>query len=311
MRVVFLGTPRFAVPTLEMLIENHSVLLVVTQPDKPVGRKKILTPSPIKEVALKHGIEVFQPLKLRKNYQKILDLKPDVLITAAYGQMLPKGLIEPIRSLNVHGSLLPKYRGGAPIQYSLFNGDKETGISIMYMEYKMDSGDVIKQEKLPILSSDNYETLTDKLSLIGARLLKSVLEDISNDIFERFPQNEDEVTFAYTIKYRDEAVNFEMSSKDLINKVRGLYSEPGAHFEFKGQKVKVYQIKKSDIIVENAIPGQIISTKKKFLVKTKDDVVEIIELQVPGKKRMLAKVFLNGQTLFSEGEIIKVGEIYE
>ncbi len=308
MKAVFLGTPKFAVPTLEMLIENHEVLLVVTQPDKPVGRKKVLTPSPVKEVAIKHGIEVFQPEKLRKDYQKILDLKPDVLITAAYGQMLPKGLIEPIRSINVHGSLLPKYRGGAPIQYALFNGDEKTGISIMYMAYKMDSGDVIKQESLEILDQDNYETLTDKLSIIGAKLLKGVLVDIQNEKFERYPQNEDDVTFAYTIKYEDEAINFNMSVEDLVNKVRGLYSEPGAHFQFKDQRIKVYQAKKSDIIIDSITPGKVLKTKKKLLIAAKDGVVEIIELQVPGKKRMLARDFLNGQSVFAEGDIIEVGE---
>jgi len=310
MKVVFLGTPIFSVPTLEMLIEDHEVLLVVTQPDKPVGRKKILTPSPVKELALKHGIEVFQPEKLRKDYQKILDLNPDVLITAAYGQMLPKGLIEHVMSINVHGSLLPKYRGGAPIQYSIFNGDSETGISIMYMAYKMDSGDVIKQEAIPILEEDNYETLTQKLSVLGAKLLKQVLIDIQNRKFDRFSQDELLVTFAYTIKYEDEAINFNMNANDIINKIKGLYSEPGAHFTYQGQDIKVYQAKKSDIIEKNALPGQIINTKKHLIIQANDQAIEIVELQVPGKKRMLAQSFLNGQSLFEKGEIIKDGEFH-
>ncbi len=310
MKIVFLGTPKFAVPTLEMLIEKHEVLLVVTQPDKEVGRKKVLTMSPVKMCAQKHQIEVFQPSKLRKDYQKIIDLKPDLLITAAYGQMLPKGLIEPITSLNVHGSLLPKYRGGAPIQYALFNGDDETGISIMYMAYQMDSGDVIKQKSIPILEEDTYLTLVDKLSVLGANLLDEVLTDLSNGIKERFVQDESQVTFAYTIKYEDEEINFEQPIKMIINKIRGLYDEPGAHFDYLGQHIKIYQAKKSDIIVENALPGEILLAKKQLLIKTIDGVLDIIELQIPGKKRMLAKDFLNGQQLFKKGEIIKGGNTH-
>ena len=307
MKIVFLGTPKFAVPTLEMLIKKHDVLCVVTQPDKPVGRKKKLVQSPIKEVALAHGIEVFQPVKLRKDYQKILDLKPDLLITAAYGQMLPKGLIEPITSINVHGSLLPKYRGGAPIQYALFNGDKQTGISIMYMAYKMDSGDVIKQEAIDILDSDHYESLTNKLSILGAKLLDEVLTDLKQGIVNRYPQDESKVTFSPTIKYDDECINFHMKATDIINKTRGLYPEPGAHFVFDGQRIKVYQAKKSDIIVTDAQPGQILSIKKRFVIQAFDEAVELIEIQVPGKKRMLAQAFLNGQSLFKKDEVIKEG----
>ncbi len=308
MKIVFLGTPAFAVPTLEMLIKEHEVLLVVTQPNKPVGRKKVLTPSPVKEVALKHGIEVFQPIKLSKDYQKVLDLKPDLLITAAYGQMLPKALIEPIVSMNVHGSLLPKYRGGAPIQFSLFNGDEKTGVSIMYMAYKMDSGDVIKQVELPILEDDNYETLTQKLSVIGAKALSEVLIDYEKGIKPRFPQDESLVTFSPTIKYEDEAIDFNMTAKDISNKVRGLYPEPGVHVDFNGQTIKIYQAKKSDIIVENAVPGEIVRVKKQLLIQTKDGILDIIELQVPGKKRMLAQAFLNGQNVFKLGDTFKDGE---
>lgn len=311
MKIVFLGTPAFAVPTLKMLIEKHDVLCVVTQPDKPVGRKKKLMPSPVKEVALAHQIDVFQPVKLRKDYQKILDLKPDLLITAAYGQMLPKGLIEPITSLNVHGSLLPKYRGGAPIQYALFNGDQETGISIMYMAYKMDSGDVIKQEAIAITDQDNYESLTHKLSILGAKLLNEVLIDLDNNHIVRYPQDESLVTFSPTIKYEDECINFQMKSEHLINKLRGLDPEPGAHFLYMDQRIKVYKAIKSDIIDTQAVPGEIISVKKHFVIQTLDVPIEILEIQVPGKKKMDAKSFLNGQSLFKKGDVIKEGVSHE
>jgi methionyl-tRNA formyltransferase len=309
MKIVFLGTPNFSVPILEMLIKHHEVLLVVTQPDKMVGRKKILTPSPVKVCALTHHIDVFQPVKLRKDYQKILDLNPDLLITAAYGQMLPKGLIEPITSINVHGSLLPKYRGGAPIQYAIFNGDQKTGISIMYMAYKMDSGDVIEQEEIVIEDSDNYASLTKKMSLVGASLLQKVLNDLSHNIVKRFPQDESKVTFAYNISYEDEAIHFHMTTKDLMNKVRGLDPEPGAHFNHLDTKIKVYKVQKSDIIIENKVPGEILQTKKHLIIKTLDGAVELLDIQVAGKKRMDVKSFLNGQSLFKIGEIIKDGEL--
>jgi len=311
MKIVFLGTPSFSVPVLEMLIKHHEVLLVVTQPDKIVGRKKILTPSPVKVCAQHHSIEVFQPLKLRKNYQKILDLNPDMLITSAYGQMLPKGLIESITSINVHGSLLPKYRGGAPIQYAIFNGDEKTGISIMYMAYKMDSGDVIEQEEIVIEDSDNYESLTKKMSIVGSSLLQKVLNDISAGKIKRFPQDETKVTFAYNISYEDEAIDFKMTTKDLVNKIRGLNPEPGAHFEHLGTKIKVYKAKKSDIIIENKTPGEILQTKKHLIIKTLDGAVELLNIQVPGKKKMDVKSFLNGQSIFKIGEIIKDGELHD
>lgn len=311
MKIVFLGTPAFAVPTLKMLIKNHDVLLVVTQPDKPVGRKKKMMPSPIKEVALAHQIEVFQPIKLRKDYQKILDLKPDLLITAAYGQMLPKGLIENITSLNVHGSLLPKYRGGAPIQYALFNGDQQTGISIMYMAYKMDSGDVIKQEAITIEDHDNYQSLTNKLSILGAKLLDEVLIDLEKGIVNRYPQDESLVTFSPTIKYEDECINFHMTRDEIINKVRGLDPEPGAHFIYQSQRIKVYKAIKSDIINTQVKPGEIISVKKHLIIQTADKPIEILSIQIPGKKKMDAQSFLNGQSLFKKGEVIKEGVSHE
>src|SRR5690606_16764573 len=164
--IVFMGTPLFAVPILEMLIEEkYPIGLVITQPDAYTGRKKVLTIPPVKAIAIKHSIPVFQPENIRNDYQRILDLKPDLLITAAFGQILPKALLEAIPSINIHGSLLPKYRGGAPIQYALFNGDLKTGITLMEMVYQMDAGDMIDQQEVMIEKDDNYETLSHKLSL--------------------------------------------------------------------------------------------------------------------------------------------------
>ncbi|VEU82669.1 methionyl-tRNA formyltransferase [Acholeplasma hippikon] len=301
--IVFMGTPEFSVPILEMLIENgYPVGLVVTQPDKPVGRKKILTPSPVKKVALKHGIEVFQPVKLKEEYQKILDLKPKLIITAAFGQILPKALLNEIKAINVHGSLLPKYRGGAPIQYSIFNGEKETGITLMEMVYKMDAGDMIDKAVVKIEDEDDYGTLTKKLSIAGRDLLEKNLDDVLRGTYGKQKQMDEEVTFAYTIKYEDEALNFNESLLWNHNRVRGLSPLPGAHFEIGGTTVKVFKTRISDII--NIEPNEIRIVNKRLIIGCKDGGLELVEIQQSGKNKLMVKDFLNGQNLFKDGGFI-------
>ena len=306
MRIVFLGTPLFATHILEMLVETHDVILCVTQPDKKVGRKKVLTPSLVKEVALKHSLEVFQPANIKKDYQKIIDLKPDLLITAAYGQILPKALLDQVTSLNVHGSLLPKYRGGAPIQYALFNGEKETGVTIMYMSYEMDSGPIIKQESIEIKDEDDYLSLTKKLAHLGSILLKDVLIDINNDLIVSEPQDISKVTFSPTLKPSDELITFDRPTKEIVNRIRGLSPEPGAFARLSDSKIKIYKAQKSDIIIEeDRKPGEILSIKKNLVVKTLDGAIEILIIQAPGKKQMHVKDFLNGQNIMTIGDIFK------
>jgi methionyl-tRNA formyltransferase len=308
MNIVFMGTPEFACPILEMLHQHHNVLLVVTQPDKPFGRKKILTPSPIKSLATQLGLHIFQPEKLKEDYLKIIELKPDLIITAAYGQMLPKELIDQIVAINVHGSLLPEYRGGAPIQYALFDGKKETGITIMYMAYKMDSGDIIKQESIPIDFEDNYQTLSHKLSLLGAKLLVEVLKEYALGKVKSTPQDPSQVTFAYTLKYSDEKLSFHWTTEKIINRIRGLSPEPGAYAMLHGQTIKFYHARKSDIIIDSSIkPGTILKVKKELLIKTLDGVIEILEILVPGKKKMAVKDFLNGQNIIKENDVFIEG----
>lgn len=306
MNIVFLGTPEFAATILQSLIETgHNILLAVTQPDKPVGRKRILEFSPVKKLALAHQIPVFQPKSLKKDHQTILNLNPDILITAAYGQMLPNILLDEIRSVNVHGSLLPFYRGGAPIQYALFDGLKETGITIMYMAYQMDSGDIIKQESIPILESDDYQSLSKRLAHLGAKLLNEVLQDISQDIIVRIPQDHNQATFAYTLKLEDEYIDFNQSADQIINRLRGLSPQPGGYANLKGNSIKLFKAQKSDIINNEAMPGTVLINQKKLVVATKDISIEILEIQVPGKKRLAVKDFLNGQNL------ILVGDVFE
>ena len=303
--IVFMGTPEFSVPILEMLIkEKYPVGLVVTQPDRLVGRKKVLTPSLVKMLALEHNIEVFQPSNLRENYQYIIDKKPELIITASYGQILPKALLEAIPAINIHGSLLPKYRGGAPIQYSLFNGDPKTGITLMEMVYKMDAGDMIEKAEVTIEPTDDYGTLSKKLSIVGRDLLKKRLDDILAKNYEKTPQNPDEVTFAFTLKYSDELLDFNKTAAWNHNRIRGLSPQIGAHFIVNNTTVKVFKSNISDII---EIPsGEIRIQNKSIYIGTADYALELVEIQQSGKNRMQVKDYLNGQNLFING-----GKLYE
>ncbi|HHW79684.1 MAG TPA: methionyl-tRNA formyltransferase, partial [Acholeplasmataceae bacterium] len=245
MKIVFMGTPEFAIPSLDSLIKNNfEVILVVTQPDRYQGRKRNIIYSPVKKYALDNNLAIIQPVKIKESVDFIIEQKPDLIITAAYGQILPRKLLDNVKAINVHGSLLPKYRGGAPIQYSLFDGLEETGVTIMDMAYKMDSGDIIKQGIVKIDELDNYGTLSDKLASLGAKLLIDVL----NNNYPRIKQDENLVTFAYTLKRSDEFLDFNNSSGDNINRLRGLLPNIGASFEINDTILKIYNAKNSDII---------------------------------------------------------------
>ncbi len=302
MKIVVMGTPEFAVPIFEKIREKHDICLVVTQPDKPTGRKKMLTPSPVKVFAEKHHLDVFQPQKLRTSYQRIIELNPDLLITAAYGQMLPKALLDAVPAINVHGSLLPKYRGGAPIQYALFDGCNETGITIMHMAYEMDSGDLIRQERLKIDPKDTYGSLSHKLSILGSQMILGVLAELQNHQAPKTKQNPDEVTFAYTLKREDEHLDFNQNADHIVNRIRGLSPEPGGYIMFKNQLIKFYQAQISDIIETKQKPGRVLEATKELIIQAADKAVEILEIQVQGKKRMAIKDFLNGQTIIQKGD---------
>lgn len=303
--IVFMGTPQFSVPILKMLIEEkYPVGLVVTQPDRPVGRKKVLTPSPVKQLALAHQIEVFQPENLRENYQYIIDLKPKLIITASYGQILPKELLEAVKSINIHGSLLPKYRGGAPIQYALFNGDEKTGITLMEMVYKMDAGDMIEKVSIDIEPKDNYGTLSEKLSHVGRDLLKRRLPDILSNNYDKTPQDTSEVTFAFTLKREDELLDFKKSAAWNHNRIRGLSPNIGGHFRVKNTLIKVFESRINDIIELQS--GEIYIENKRLFIGTSHYALELIEVQQSGKNQMHVKDYLNGQNLFING-----GNVYE
>lgn len=295
-KVVFMGTPDFAVPILEGLIENYNVVGVVSQPDKRVGRKQELVNTPIKEVALKYNIPVFQPLSIRKEYQDILNLEADIIVTCAYGQIIPKDILDAPRlgCINVHGSLLPKLRGGAPIHWAIINGDKKTGISIMYMDEKMDSGDIISQRETEITDSDNLESLYDRMSLIGRDLLLDTMPSIIQGTNLRIKQDSDEVTFGFNIKREEEHIDFGKSTRDIFNLIRGLSPVPGANAILDGNEMKIYAAIMSDK-KPNGKNGEITNIYKNGIgVCTSDGEIIIIDIKPFGKKRMPASSYLNG-----------------
>ena len=295
-KVVFMGTPDFAVPILEGLIENCNVIGVVSQPDKRVGRRQELVNTPIKEVALKNNIVVFQPEKIRGDYQDILDLNPDIIVTCAYGQIIPKEILDYPRlgCINVHGSLLPKLRGGAPIHWSIINGDKKTGMTIMYMDVKMDSGDIISQRETDISDEDNLESLYDRMSLIGRDLLLDTLPSIIEGTNSRTKQNEDEVTFGFNVKREEEHIDFNKNSRDVFNLIRGLCPVPGAYAVLDGAEMKIYESIITDKKV-NGKPGEITNIYKNGIgVSTGDYEVVLTSIKPFGKKRMDAASYLNG-----------------
>lgn len=295
MKTVFMGTPEFAVPILETLMKNSEVVLVVTQPDKYVGRKKVLTFSPIKEKALEHHIPVFQPVKIREDYEEIKKYQPDLIVTCAYGQIVPQGVLDIPRlgCINVHASLLPKYRGGAPIQRAIMNGEKETGITIMYMDAGMDTGDMIEAVRVPITSEDNSQTLSDKLSVAGAELLERVLPQIFDGTNKREKQIEEEVTYARIIKREDEHLDFTKKAVEVYNQVRALAPTPLANFLLNGEEVKVAEGYVGDVTKKEA--GTICDIKKDAIgIACSDRIYYITRLKPFGKKEMSARDYLNG-----------------
>ena len=298
LKVVFMGTPEFSVPILASLIENTKVVGVVTQPDKMVGRGKKVKYSKIKEVALFHNILVLQPNNIKNEYQEILNLKPDIIITCAYGQIIPKVVLDYPRygCINVHASLLPKLRGGAPIHHAIIDGYQETGITIMYMDVGMDSGDIIAYQKIPIELSDTYQTLHDKLSLLGSSLLIETLPSIVSGENQRIKQNQDEVTYGYNIKREEEKLDFNSSMLVVYNKIRGLNPDPGSYFLLNGKTVKVYGASMiDDDTYQEKQNGEIVNVSKEGIyVKVSDGLIRITEIKMEGKKQMTVASFLNG-----------------
>lgn len=307
-KIVFMGTPDFSVPVLQRVIkEGYNVIAVVTQPDRPVGRKRVLTPPPVKIEAVKQGIPVYQPEKIRNEAElaEILALKPDLIITAAFGQILPNKLLEAPEygCINVHASLLPELRGGAPIHYSILQGKEKTGITIMYMAEKLDAGDILTQAEVKIEEEDNVGTLHEKLSQIGSDLLAETIPKLFNREITPVKQNDAKATFAPNIKREQEKIDWDKSGEDIYNHVRGLNPWPVAYTLLKGETLKVWTTKKIQLS-SPVQPGVVIDVLEEgFVVGTGNTTaVLILELQPAGKKKMMAKDYLRGA-----GSFIKVG----
>lgn len=308
--IIFMGTPQFAAPILESLIETgYNVLAVVTQPDKRVGRKKELHQSPVKKIAVAHGIKVYQPFKLSGSdeMQEIMDLKPDLIVTAAYGQFLPTKLIESakIAAINVHGSLLPKYRGGAPIQYSIMNGDDKTGVTIIYMVKKMDAGAMLAQAEMPILSSDDAGSIFEKMSYLGRDLLIETLPKIISGDIQPVEQDENQVVFSPNIKPEEEILHLDLEAKEIDWKVRALRPAPGAYFtNFKNKRTKIWDVTPLDETT-TLEAGCVVEVGKHLLkvAAANGTVYSINEIQPAGKQRMDITSYVNGT-----GQGLKVGQ---
>ena len=295
-KVVFMGTPEFSVPVLEMLIENTNVVLVVTQPDSYVGRKHELKYTPVKECALKHNIPVFQPEKIKEKTEEILKYNPDIIITCAYGQIIPSVLLDTpkYKAVNVHASLLPKLRGGSPLHRCIIDGYSETGVTIMYMAPGMDDGDIITQRKIEIKDSDNVGIIHDELSVMGRDLLLETLPNIFSGNITITKQNPDEVTYAYNIKREEEKIDFNKTAREVFNQIRGMYPFPVAYTTLNNEIIKICESKLSDS--GKGKPGEIIdATKDGIKVMCKDRAIIITKLKPSGKKEMTAKDYLNGK----------------
>ena len=295
-KILFMGTPDFSVPVLAALIKSYNVVAVVTQPDKQVGREGRIKMTPVKELALENNIPVLQPARLKNEYKTVLDYEPDIIITCAYGQIVPKEIIDypKYKCVNVHASLLPKHRGGAPIHRAIIEGDTETGITIMHMDYGMDNGDIIEQSKIEILDNDTAETLFDKLSNLGASFLMEVLPKILNNDISPIKQIEESATFSYNIKPEDEIIDFGKNAKDVYNQIRGLNSWPVAYTTLDNKRMKVWESRIGEKST-NKTPGTITATSNDGIhVQTKDKEIILTVIQPEGKKRMNAKDYLNG-----------------
>lgn len=311
-KIVFMGTPDFSVPILDGLVEaGYDVLRVVTQPDRPVGRKRVLTPPPVKSAALKHNIKVLQPEKISGSDEmtEIMALQPDLIVTAAFGQFLPTALLEipKFGAINVHASLLPKYRGGAPVHYSIINGDDKTGVTIMRMVKKMDAGDILTQESLPIEKTDDVGSMFDKLSYLGKEMLLTMLPEFLEGNFKETPQEESLVTYSPNITREEEQVDWNKTSQLIDCQVRGMRPWPVAYTMYQDKRMKLWDATPlEETTTEKA--GTIIQINKKnfWVACGEGTVLQINDLQPAGKGRLKATEYLNGV-----GREMEVGNYFE
>ena len=308
MNVVFMGTPEFAVPTLEALVKEHNVSAVVTQPDRPKGRGKKMMFSAVKEKALEYGLTVYQPEKVKDSdfVQVLKELAPDIMVVVAFGQILSEEIlnIPKYGCINVHGSLLPEYRGAAPIQWSIIHGREYGGVTTMYMAKGLDSGDMILKAQEKIRDDDTYGSLYDRLSVIGADLLIKTLELIESGEAPRTPQNEAEATAAPMITREMERINWNDRADNIVNLIKGLNPQPVAHTLLKGEKLKIWFAEKEGNGYTGT-PGEIVDVRKKdFVVMTADGAVAVKEVQAQGGKKMTTDAYMRGHAI-DKGTILE------
>lgn len=306
-RIIFMGTPEISAKVLEgMISSGFNIVALIAQPDRPVGRKKVMRPVPTKVVAEKYHIPVYQPIKIRKEYEFVNEIKPDLILTLAYGQIVPQGLLDipTFGALNLHGSLLPKYRGAAPIQYALLNNEKKTGMTLMRMVKEMDAGEMFDTEIVEISEEDNSTSLFIKMGEAALKLAIRALPKFLNGELKGIPQDESLVTFAPSIKPEEEKIDLIKSKEEIFGKIRALSDVPGAFLYLNEHKLKIYKAK---IISDEMIGkvGEIIKADKGGLfVQCNNGVLSLLDLQKEGKNRMDYKSFINGnQNLL--GQILK------
>ncbi|HEK9955367.1 TPA: methionyl-tRNA formyltransferase [Streptococcus equi subsp. zooepidemicus] len=306
-RLIFMGTPQFSATVLQGLLENpaYDILAVVTQPDRAVGRKKEITMTPVKELALAHQLPIFQPEKLSGSQElaDIMALGADGIVTAAFGQFLPTVLLDSVTfAVNVHASLLPKYRGGAPIHYAIINGDKEAGVTIMEMVKEMDAGDMVSSASLPILDTDNVGTMFDKLAILGRDLLLKTLPDYLSGNLKPVPQDHSQATFSPNLSAEEERLDWSKPAREVFNHIRGMNPWPVAHTLLDGQRFKIYE---AELAEGSGEAGQIIAkTKKALVVAAGEGALSLKLVQPAGKPKMPIVDFLNGV-----GRGLEVGDV--
>lgn len=309
MRVIFMGTPDFAVPSLEALLTKHEVVLVVTQPDKPKGRGKKMVPTPVKACALEHGIPVLQPEKVKEPefVEQLRSYEPDLIAVTAFGQILSEPILEMPKygCINVHGSLLPKYRGAAPMQWSIIDGEKVIGITTMYMAKGLDSGDMLLKAEVEITDEDTFATIHDKMAVTGANLLLDTLDQLEAGTLERIPQDHDAATYAPMITKETGHIDWSKNRQDIINLIRGLNPVPAAYTIYEEEVLKIFGASLSDVQADSAANGEIVAVVKKgFVVKCGDGCLLITEVQARGGKRMMTDAYLRGHAM-KEGILLQ------
>ena len=308
LKVVFMGTPEFSLNVLQMLIDNTCVVGVVTQPDKIVGKEKVKSFSPIKKLALEYNIKVLQPERIRKEYQEVLELDPDIIVTCAYGQIIPKEILDYPKygCINVHASLLPKLRGGSPLHHAIIDGYDKTGVTIMYMDIGMDTGDIITQEEIKIGDDDTVGTIHDKLSILGSELLLKTLPDIVNGKNTRTKQNDDEATYCHNISHEEELLDFHKSCREVFNQVRGMNPYPVSFLTINGKIYKIYEVRYeiTNKYASSELGEIIIMNKDALGIKAMDGIIYLEDVKKEGKRRMKIKDFLNGEQEKLEGVIV-------